>query len=94
MSQKKVFAIGDIHGCHRELIELLKTLPLDEHSTLVFLGDYIDRGPESNKVIDTILELKKKYHTITLLGNHEMMFLEFLKDPSSSMAGFFYFKWW
>lgn len=88
-SQAKVFAIGDIHGCDIELEELLHKLPLETDSTIIFLGDYVDRGPNSKAIIDTIIGLKKKYNTIALMGNHESMFLEFIKDPSSVLAGFF-----
>lgn len=89
MARKQLFAIGDIHGCALELEQLLASLPLDEQSTIVFLGDYIDRGPNSRRVVDLILDLKQKYSVVTLKGNHEAMFNEFQKDPSSSMAGFF-----
>lgn len=90
--QPKVFAIGDIHGCYRELNELLDQLPLDQNSTLIFLGDYVDRGPNSRAVIDTILDMQSKYKTITLMGNHEAMMLDFFTDPSSASAAFFIFN--
>ncbi len=86
---KKVFAIGDIHGCASELKKLLKKLPLDLNSTVVFLGDYVDRGPDSQGVIQTIIELQNHYDVVPLLGNHEDMMREFLRDPSSTLAGFF-----
>lgn len=89
MSSNKVFAIGDIHGCNNELQKLLKKLPLDQNSTLVFLGDYVDRGPDSKGVLQTIIELQNDYNVVALLGNHEAMMLEFIKDPSSALAGFF-----
>ena len=53
---KRIFAIGDIHGCFDELRDLVEKLPLDENSVLVFLGDYIDRGPNTRGVIDYILQ--------------------------------------
>jgi len=89
LSHSPVFAVGDIHGCAFELKQLIKKLPLDKNSTLVFLGDYIDRGPDSKEVIETILKLRQQYRVYTLMGNHEAMLLEFLADPSSAMAGFF-----
>ncbi len=88
-SRHPLFAVGDIHGCAFELKQLIKKLPLDKNSTLVFLGDYIDRGPDSKGVIQTILELRKQYRVYTLMGNHEAMLLEFLSHPSSALAGFF-----
>jgi serine/threonine protein phosphatase 1 len=78
-----LFAIGDVHGCADELEELLEMLPLRPGCTVVFLGDYIDRGPKSRQVVDIVLRLREKHHVVTLRGNHESMLLEFLsgKDP-------------
>ncbi|HSO37466.1 MAG TPA: metallophosphoesterase family protein [Labilithrix sp.] len=80
---KSVFAIGDVHGCAEELRALIQKLPLRRDSLVVFLGDYIDRGPDSRGVVDTILELKQYCRVICLLGNHELMLREFLdgSDP-------------
>lgn len=78
----KIFAIGDIHGCLQSLEKLLDILPVNWGEDLViFLGDYIDRGPNPRGVIEKILELKKLYQDkiITLKGNHEWMFERFLK---------------
>jgi serine/threonine protein phosphatase 1 len=86
-----LFAIGDIHGCVDELRQLLNQLPRSSESTLVFLGDYIDRGPASRDVIDTLLEIAQRNHVVPLMGNHEAMFLDFLRDPrSSGGASFIY----
>jgi serine/threonine protein phosphatase 1 len=75
----RIFAIGDIHGCNRKLKQLLALVgPEPLADTLVFLGDYIDRGPDSRGVIDTLLDLKKTFpHQICLKGNHESMFLNY-----------------
>ena len=78
----KIFAIGDIHGCLWSLEKLLNILPVNWGKDLViFLGDYIDRGPDPRGVIEKILELKEFYKDkiITLKGNHEWMFERFLK---------------
>ncbi len=78
----KIFAIGDIHGCLESLEKLLDILPVNWGKDLViFLGDYIDRGPDPRGVIEKIIELKKLYgnKVITLKGNHEWMFERFLK---------------
>ena len=70
--------IGDIHGCYASLVQLLQHVE-NRSETIVFLGDYIDRGPVSKKVIDLIIQLtKKRSQTITLLGNHEYMLLNYL----------------
>lgn len=77
----KIFAIGDIHGLFDRLLDLITKIPLEKDDILVFLGDYIDRGPDSKKVIDYLIKLREKRGgdlTIFLKGNHEIMFLDFL----------------
>ncbi len=77
-----IIAIGDIHGCLRPLEDLLDKIPINwEEDYLVFLGDYIDRGPDSRLVLDTLMSLKEEYgeRVICLLGNHEWMFLRYLE---------------
>ena len=85
----RIFAIGDIHGCAAELGSLLQQISPRRDDTVVFLGDYIDRGPDSKGVVDRILELKKSCRVICLRGNHEEMFLDFLESPESVGAGLF-----
>jgi serine/threonine protein phosphatase 1 len=90
-ARKSVFAIGDVHGCDEELRALIQKLPLNRDSLVVFLGDYIDRGPNSRGVVDTILELKQYCRVICLLGNHELMLREFLDGSDARrMARFIY----
>lgn len=75
------YVIGDIHGCLDELRYLVEDLPLDTEDQLVFLGDYIDRGPNSSGVISYLLELEKHlagYDLVFLKGNHEDMLLSYL----------------
>ena len=78
----KFFAIGDIHGnlSHLEqLMEEIKPALNLQKDTLVFLGDYIDRGPNSKGVVDFILQLRKDLsHVVCLKGNHEDMFLDWV----------------
>ena len=75
----KIFAVGDIHGRFDKLSRLLERLPYEpRRDTLVFLGDYIDRGPDSFKVVDCICRLQEKgRQVIALLGNHEHLLLEY-----------------
>jgi serine/threonine protein phosphatase 1 len=68
----RLFAVGDIHGCHSEFAELLARLSLTKDDRLVLLGDLINRGPDSCKVID----LARENRAISLLGNHELRFLK------------------
>jgi serine/threonine protein phosphatase 1 len=80
----KTFVVGDIHGCHNELRRLLlKVSPHPQRDTFIFLGDYIDRGPNSKEVLDTLIELKKNHNRlITLKGNHEEAFLDFISGKN------------
>lgn len=81
----KTCVIGDIHGCHKALAALLKKVD-NRAETLVFLGDYIDRGPASKQVLDHLLQLQRKYERIIFLkGNHELMFLSYLTGADSSI---------
>jgi serine/threonine protein phosphatase 1 len=77
-----IYAIGDIHGCLDHLERLLEEVNPDLHRyKLVFIGDYIDRGPNSRGVVDYIINLRKMYpaqNIICLKGNHEVMLLDFL----------------
>ena len=72
-----IFAIGDIHGCLDKLRALLDNIDADidvETDTLVFLGDYIDRGRKSYEVVDYLIDVKTRYRNcIFLKGNHEEM---------------------
>jgi len=79
----KFFAIGDIHGCFNKLFNLMDKIDIDhEKDTLVFLGDYIDRGPDSFEVIEYLIGLKKNFRKIIFLkGNHEEMLENYLKGP-------------
>jgi serine/threonine protein phosphatase 1 len=79
VSQRKIFAIGDIHGCAQQLAILLERLPYDEkRDTLIFLGDYINRGPDTKAVLDILLGLKESCTDIHFLkGNHEQELLEY-----------------
>lgn len=67
----KVYAIGDIHGEYDMMKTLLDNLPDD--GTVIFLGDYVDRGPNSRKVMQTVLTMKD---AIKIIGNHDMWMFE------------------
>lgn len=73
-----LYAVGDIHGERELLEELLALLPLQEGDRLVFVGDYVDRGPDSRGVVDVLIELSSRFPCVFLIGNHESMFLDFL----------------
>src|SRR6185436_1096035 len=65
----RTIAIGDIHGCTEALAAVLAAIKPAEKDTLVFLGDYVDRGPDSRGVIEQILSLETKCRVVPLLGN-------------------------
>ncbi len=80
------YAISDIHGCNKTFRLALKTIKLKKTDTLILLGDFIDRGPDSKGVLDTIMLLiENKFHVVCLKGNHEFMFLESLNDFSAKI---------
>ncbi len=79
MSRRLV--ISDIHGCSKTLSALLDKLQITEEDTLYFLGDYIDRGPDSSGVLDIIINMQKKFpNIIPLTGNHENQTLQAEKE--------------
>jgi diadenosine tetraphosphatase ApaH/serine/threonine PP2A family protein phosphatase len=71
----RLIAIGDIHGCHAEFAELLTQLALTRDDRLILLGDLVNRGPDSCKVLD----LARAYRATALLGNHELRLLKYRK---------------
>ena len=74
--QKRLIAIGDIHGEIEKLNSLLDKLNLQAGDKVIFLGDYIDRGLNSKAVIERVLDLSKKIECVFLKGNHEDMLLK------------------
>ncbi len=75
---KRLFAIGDIHGCFDSLKELVENkIQLQKVDKLVLLGDYIDRGDKSKEVLDFIIDLQDtEFDVVPLMGNHEAMLLD------------------
>lgn len=84
---KKYFAIGDIHGCLDKLMALMDLIAVDwAQDTVIFMGDYIDRGPDSMRVVDYVLELRGRHdHVVCLMGNHEGMFLNYLEGREEEL---------
>jgi len=80
--EPRILAIGDIHGCLKALDALLESLNPQPHDFVITLGDYIDRGADSPGVIERLLDLESKCHLEPLLGNHELMLLTALEEPS------------
>jgi len=83
----RIFAIGDIHGCLDKLKELMDIIDWrPNRDTLLFIGDYIDRGHDSAGVLDYLIELRKKaYNIVFLKGNHEQLFLDYLDGRNTDL---------
>jgi len=87
------YAIGDVHGRLDLLEDLLVRIrddagqhPSDSARSLIFLGDYVDRGPESRGVVDAVMsDLLPGFTTVRLLGNHEEALLSFLDGESDGL---------
>lgn len=82
-----VYAVGDVHGCLAQLIEMERIIAedardLDGDAWLVTVGDHIDRGPASREVVAHVMgPARSGLRRFALLGNHEAMLLDFLRDP-------------
>jgi serine/threonine protein phosphatase 1 len=87
---RRVYCIGDIHGRLDLLRQLHEMIVLDANNfdgdhTLIYLGDYIDRGVESCEVIDELLDAPLPgFETVHLMGNHEQTLLDFLQHPKAA----------
>ncbi|MEO1549496.1 MAG: metallophosphoesterase family protein, partial [Pseudomonadota bacterium] len=86
----RVYAIGDIHGCLAELDDMIARIDADlaaiphPDARLVFVGDYVDRGPDSRGVIERLMALQAGPRNVTLLkGNHDERFATYLRDPQA-----------
>ncbi len=84
----RIYAIGDVHGCADLLDQVL--LRIDAHQAVhpafrpveIFLGDYIDRGPASQEVLDRLIARSRARETVCLKGNHDTFVEGFLNDPA------------
>ncbi|HEX3148169.1 MAG TPA: metallophosphoesterase family protein [Gemmataceae bacterium] len=79
----RTIAVGDIHGCATALDSLLRSIDPKPDDTLITLGDYIDRGPNSRAVIDKLILLAGQCRLIRLVGNHEEMLMQAWSDKAA-----------
>ena len=79
-----MYVIGDVHGHYDKLIALINKLPNKFKSKICFVGDLIDRGPDSKKVVDLV----KEHNYDCVLGNHEQMCIEFRGNPYNMTGGY------
>ncbi len=78
MNAGRTIAIGDIHGCDLALEVLLREMRVRPEDTVIVLGDVIDRGPDSKRCIELLLDLRTRCQFRHIMGNHEEMFLDAL----------------
>jgi len=87
----QIFVVGDIHGCHILLTQIHKKILDKSNNTsgnklLIYLGDYIDRGPKVKETIQALLDFQpNNFQQIFLLGNHEQMMLDFINKVPDSL---------
>ena len=85
----RIYAVGDIHGRADLLTETIIRIDEDirrrpiQHVVEIYLGDYIDRGPDSKAVIDQLAVRMVENHAVCLRGNHEALMEEFLRDAGA-----------
>jgi len=83
----RIYAVGDVHGRADLLDQVFKRIDAQlaenptTHGIEVFLGDYIDRGPESRQVLDRLIARSCTHRAVFLKGNHETYLTEFLTNP-------------
>lgn len=83
----QIYTMSDIHGHYTELLSSLENINLNpKNNKLIFLGDYVDNGKYSYQVLNKLRQLEMKYpqQVITLLGNHDEWFYDWLFTPNSS----------
>lgn len=84
----KLYCISDIHGSYEAFSRAINFLRNEKNvdfsiDKLVLLGDYVDRGPQSREVLEAIIDIQNEFgkeQIIALMGNHDEMFIEWLKD--------------
>jgi len=82
---KNIYAVGDIHGMLDMLKRLLDKIELNSDDTIIFLGDYTDRGPDSFEVIDFLIKLKSYFNCVFLRGNHEELLCDYIIGNNKNM---------
>ncbi len=78
MMRKRTLVIGDVHGMYDELMRALEKSGFGGGDRLIFLGDYINRGPKSREVMDFLTALAREPGHVFLCGNHEQIILQML----------------
>lgn len=91
---ERVYAIGDVHGCLDELERVLAAIEADDaargpaRTTLIFVGDLVDRGPASRQVVDRVIRLATQRAVRCIAGNHEEVFLGAIDGDEAALKLF------
>lgn len=80
----RILVIGDVHGCYKSLFNLLKKVEFGQEDVAYFTGDFIDRGPDSKRVLDLVMSLKQQRRAVVLRGNHEQLLLDAFDHPKTA----------
>jgi serine/threonine protein phosphatase 1 len=84
----RIYAISDVHGCAHLLKQMFRVIDADvaysrpRHAIEVFMGDYIDRGPDTRWTLDLLIERARRGNAVFLKGNHEAFLGDVFRDPS------------
>jgi serine/threonine protein phosphatase 1 len=88
-SWDNIYVVGDVHGCADELNELLELLSPTDDELLVFVGDLVNKGPDSETVVETVREME---NAVSVRGNNEQKVIEGRSDPDLSKENFEFIK--
>lgn len=86
----RTFAIGDIHGGLKALIQVLNQLEIKEGDKIIFMGDYVDGWSESAQVVQFLIDLSEKFNCIFIKGNHDVWCQDWLKNETVNPSWYMY----
>ena len=83
---KRIFVFGDIHGCYEPIKKFFEENPYKEENAYIFVGDYLDRGIQNDKVMEFLLESYNKPNFMFLEGNHERWIRLYGEDEKTELT--------
>lgn len=84
----RIIGISDIHGEYDKLCSVLDKVNPQKEDTIIFMGDYIDRGKKSRQVVDKIIEMQNVCNCVYLIGSHEYALLH------ASIDDYYHYLFW
>ena len=84
--EQRVIAMGDVHGCLAALDAVVDAIDPQPSDSLILLGDFVDRGPDSAGVIDRLIELRERCFLFAILGNHDELMLDVVEERSWNLG--------